>query len=267
MKMNNKIVIKIGGSCFGRKIENSNEGRFDFNVVGRVARDILQLMAEGKKIVFVGSGVIGAGMALIGCLPEMPRNKTDRQRCAGVGQPHLMELLIEGFLMENVFLSQTLVTSGILRSPRIRQNILDTIEDDLSNGIIPYFNHQDKLEPEVFIRRKGQTIKTFPDNDTLGARIADIWGADTLLIFTKDVKGVLDERKKLIEEIRGLKEIKKCKILDHGHGRFGTGGFGTKFKAAEMMVKKGGVCIIGNIAESISDLLKGNAKRTIFFSE
>jgi len=77
----------------------------------------------------------------------------------------------------------------------------------------------------------------------------------------------LDEKGKVIEEIRGLEEIDKCKTFDKGNGKFGTGGLETKLEAAKIVVKNDGVCIIGNISKSIPDLLSGNVPRTIIYGE
>ena len=81
-----RIVIKVGTSTV-----TYDNGRMNLRNIERLSRAISSLMNQGKEMILVTSGAIGAG---IGCLDlkEKPTAMRDKQAVAAVGQCELMNV-------------------------------------------------------------------------------------------------------------------------------------------------------------------------------
>ena len=86
----------------------------------------------------------------------------------------------------------------------------------------------------------------YGDNDRLAARVAQIIGADTLIIFS-DVDGLYDKgnKKKLIKEVKNLNN-NIYKLADTRINSYGSGGMITKLEAANICMNAGCHMFIGN---------------------
>ena len=86
----------------------------------------------------------------------------------------------------------------------------------------------------------------YGDNDRLAARVSQIIGADTLIIFS-DVDGLYDKsnKKKIIKEIRYInKDI--YELADKKINNYGSGGMVTKLDAAKICINAGCHMFIAN---------------------
>lgn len=242
--MKNQLVIKIGTQAI---IKNNT---VDYSVIRRLGLQILELRRKKNlQVILVVSGSIGLGMNVLGC-EERPKEKIILQRCAGVGQIELMNVYTFEFRKLGLITSQYLITYHNLESPEEVENIRKNIADDISQGIVPLVNYNDKVDWQEITR----------DNDELSAIIALLSGASKLLILTI-VDGFM-EKGSVIPEIR-INEIEARKKLCEGTNSYGTGGFETKLEAAKITVSKGIDCIIGNIKYPIENLLDGKVPRTV----
>ena len=138
-----------------------------------------------------------------------------------------------------------------------KERVLATIERLLSHGsIVPIINENDSVAVEEL--RVG-------DNDMLSARVAQLVGAQKLILLTT-VDGLLDEQSELITEVEDVE-----KVLDFARdesGKFSIGGMVTKLQAVALATENGTEVIIANgrKPEQLSDLAKGNGRRTRFFA-
>ena len=80
-----RIVIKIGSSLF-----YSKEAKLDANLISSLAKEIAQLMKEGREVVIVSSGAIALGMSILK-IEERPKNLSLLQAAAAIGQHELMD--------------------------------------------------------------------------------------------------------------------------------------------------------------------------------
>ena len=84
----------------------------------------------------------------------------------------------------------------------------------------------------------------YGDNDRLAARVAQIIGADTLVILT-DVDGLYDKSKKYSKTVEKIDE-KINSLIDNSKNLYGSGGISTKLDAAKICMNSGCHMFIAN---------------------
>ena len=193
LKNSKKIVIKIGSSLL---IDNDKNIRQKW--LTEFSKDIKDLLIQNKKIIIVSSGAIA-----IGCkkLNLSKRNlKIDKsQAVASIGQIELMNLFNKTFAKHKLNISQILLTLEDTEERRRSLNAKRTFGNLFNLGFIPIVNENDTTATAE--------IK-YGDNDRLAARVAQIIGADTLIILS-DVDGLYDNLKveKLLKLSQKLTQI------------------------------------------------------------
>lgn len=234
-----RIVVKVGTSSLTHKNGNMNIGRIE-----KFAKVLSDLQNIGKEIVLVSSGAVGVGCSRLG-LKERPSTTKGKQAAAAVGQCHLMNMYSKFFGEYGHVVAQILLTRDVIEDERMRENVCNTFDTLLEQGIIPIVNENDTVSIDEI-----ENICNFGDNDNLSAIVAILTNAD-LLIILSDIDGFYngdprkDKNAKLIEEIAQItQEIKDC-AGDAGTS-FGTGGMRTKIMAAEKVVDKGISMILAN---------------------
>ena len=140
-------------------------------------------------------------------------------------------------------------------------NAKATIEKILKLGVIPIINENDVVATDE--------IK-FGDNDTLAAMVANLVGADLMIILT-DHNGFFDKNPDLNKDAT---LIKKCNIAEievsdydsNSKSKFGTGGFTTKIKAVKVAAKSGTTSIVasGYTKDVLKKIFDGEEIGTIF---
>ena len=75
-----KIVVKVGTSTLTHK-----NGKLNLEQIERLVRQLSDLRNQGKDVVLVSSGAIGAGMGKLN-LEERPKTIPEKQAVAAVGQ-------------------------------------------------------------------------------------------------------------------------------------------------------------------------------------
>jgi glutamate 5-kinase len=128
-----------------------------------------------------------------------------------------------------------------LAERRRRNNARQTIETLLAAGVVPIVNENDTVAVEEI---------RFGDNDNLSALVANLVGAQMLVMLT-DVAGVLtaDPRKgaetRLIPLITDAEAEMKGLVADSS-GPLGTGGMASKLKAARQAAQAGIAVVIAS---------------------
>ena len=74
-----RIVVKVGTSTLTHET-----GKLNFFRIERLVRELSDLVNQGKEIVLVSSGAVGAGMERLG-LTEKPKTIPEKQAAAAVG--------------------------------------------------------------------------------------------------------------------------------------------------------------------------------------
>ncbi|MBF0358402.1 MAG: glutamate 5-kinase [Magnetococcales bacterium] len=258
IRLSRRIVIKIGSNLLtgGQKVLRRKW-------IEKRVSDIATLIKGGRKVVIVTSGSVAAGLPLLG-LNRPPENLREKQAAAAAGQGILLNCYQEAFAKHNIHIGQVLLSRDDVSHRRRHLNARDTLETLLNLGLVPVVNENDTVVVEQL---------KFGDNDTLSANIADLIGAD-LLILLSDVDGLYREDPRhnpdaklipLVEEV--TPEIEK---LAGGTGSlFGSGGMRTKLKAAKMAARSGCAMVLtsGFRKDPIGEVFGEKAVGTLFLAE
>lgn len=254
-----RIVIKVGTSTL-----TYDTGKINLTRIDKLARVMSDLANQDKEVVLVTSGAIGVGVGKLK-LKEKPKTTREKQAVAAVGQCELMHIYSKLFSEYGHIVGQILLTRDVVEHDHRRENVVNTFETLLENGIIPIVNENDSVSVEEI-----NHISNFGDNDTLSAIVASLIHAD-LLIILSDIDGFYDSDprtnpdSKMISVIEKITpELEEC-AGGAGSNR-GTGGMATKVSAAKIATAAGTYLVIANGSEPgiILDIVGGSDVGSLF---
>ena len=255
LKNANRVVIKIGTSSL--TYEN---GHTNLNRIGKLSRVICDLVNQGKEIILVSSGAIGIGIDRLK-LPERPKQVSEKQAVAAVGQLALMNIYERFFSEFSQIIAQVLLTKDVTTGEEKRKNVVNTFNELLKLKTVPIVNENDTVAVDE--------IK-FGDNDYLSYVVASLVKADLLIILT-DTDGFYDKNPRDFEDAMLLHTItdlsEKIEALAGGAGTsFGTGGMLTKVHASRLAAEEGISAVIANGKDPdiIYNILDGDEIGTFF---
>lgn len=253
-----RIVIKLGSSLL-----IDDEGK---NIrqkwLKSLVSDICDLTKQGINVAIVTSGAVALGSKYIDFKSDNLLLE-EKQAAAACGQIDLVGNYQFYFNAKNIQVAQILLTmldSEIRRNYLNAKNTMDTL---IENNVIPIINEND-------------TVATgdlrFGDNDRLSAKVAQMIGAEYLIILS-DVDGVytsnpnIDDNAVHIDRIEKIDAKIEAMAGDAIEDGVGTGGMITKIQAAKISVASGCHMILakGTDTNPIKKLLNG-AKHTLFVS-
>ena len=250
-----RIVVKVGTSTLLYKTGKPNLARIE-----HLVREIANLANQGREVILVTSGAIGAGMVRLG-LKKRPEQLQERQALAAIGQVMLMHIYDKFFAEYGIVDGQVLLTKDTFVNHRQYVNARNSLMTMLKQGIVPVINENDAVTVDE--------IK-IGDNDTLSAVVASIVDADVLIILS-DIDGVYTANPKTHPEAKLLDEIKEItpevEALAGGSGsNLGTGGMMTKIEAAKIAVNSGVTMFIapGDRDGVITSIMAGDTLGTVF---
>jgi len=229
------IVIKIGSSLL---IDDNKKIRKKW--LSEFAKDIQELIKQNKKVIIVSSGAIAMGCKKLN-LSKKNLKLDKSQAVASIGQIELMNLFLEIFLKFKINISQILLTLEDTEQRRRALNAKRTFENLFELSFIPIVNENDSIATSE--------IK-YGDNDRLASRVAQISGADSLVLLS-DVDGLYTQNPKIYKNAKLLKIIKDInkdieKIATKSISEHGTGGMRTKIDAAKICQLSGCKMVIAN---------------------
>jgi glutamate 5-kinase len=223
-----RIVVKVGTSVLA-----AGDFGLDKAWVKDFARQVAFLLKQGKEIIIVSSGAIAAGMHLLD-IKKRPHSLPEQQACAAVGQGKLMDIYEEFFTKEGFHVAQILLTKEDIRDRQRYLNAKNTLHTLLTKSVLPIINENDTVATDE--------IK-FGDNDRLSALVANLVGADILIMLT-DVEGLCIGSKKLDIVTSIDSQIEKEAL---GTSReYSRGGMKTKLEACKIVMASGVYCIIAD---------------------
>jgi len=230
-----KIVIKIGSSILVDK-----KGKPKKKWLKEFANDIKSLLSKKKQIVIVSSGAIALGREYLGI--KKKGLKVDKsQALASIGQIELMDFYKNIFNKNKIKISQILLTLDDTEQRRRSINARRTIDNLLEMNVVPIVNENDTT---------ATTEIKYGDNDRLAARVAQIIGADCLILLS-DVDGLYtnnpkkNKETKLIQKVEEINENIK-KYATKTENLYGSGGMKTKIEAAKICQLSGCFMSIAN---------------------
>ena len=223
MLVNNSkiIVIKLGSSTVV-----DGKGKFKTKWVTSLVKDIKKF-GKNKNFVIVSSGAIALGQKYLKIKQKKIKLEM-RQAIAAVGQIHLSGEFQKLFDKNKIKSGQILVTPDDTEQRRRALNVRSTFENLFKLKAIPIVNENDTT---------ATTEIKYGDNDRLAARVAQIIGADTLVILS-DVEGLYDKSKKIVKVVRII-DKRIYSLGDKTKNTFGSGGIATKLDAAKICMNSG----------------------------
>ena len=227
-----KIVIKLGSSTIV-----DSKGKFKRKWLLSLIHDIEKLRKNNKEIVIVSSGSIALGQSYLKIKNKKVKLEMN-QAIASVGQIHLINEFQKIFEKNEIKIGQILITPDDTEQRRRALNARRTFENLFKLKAIPIVNENDTTATSE--------IK-YGDNDRLAARVAQIIGAD-LLIILSDVDGLYEKKsnkKYLIKEVNVINE-KIFSLAEKTINIYGSGGMLTKLEAAKICMNAGCNMIIAN---------------------
>ena len=219
----NIVVLKLGSST----VVDSG-GKFKKKWVTSLIKDIKNY-GENKKFVIVSSGAIALGQKYLKIKKKRIKLEMS-QAIAAVGQIHLASEFQKLFEKYKIKTGQILISPDDTEQRRRALNVRRTFDNLFKLNAIPIVNENDTTATAE--------IK-YGDNDRLAARVAQIIGADTLVILS-DVDGLYDKskQKKIITTVNKIDE-KINSLIDDKKNDYGSGGISTKLDAAKICMNSG----------------------------
>ncbi len=223
VKNSNIIVLKLGSSTVV-----DSKGKFKKKWVTSLIKDI-QKYGKNKNIVIVSSGAIALGQKYLKI--NKKKIKLDMsQAIAAVGQIHLASEFQKLFEKYKIKTGQILISPDDTELRRRALNVRRTFDNLFKLNAVPIVNENDTTATSE--------IK-YGDNDRLAARVAQIIGADTLIILS-DVDGLYDRsRPKKIFKTVNIIDEKINSLIDNKKNNYGSGGISTKLDAAKICMNSG----------------------------
>ncbi len=188
----------------------------------------------GIQVVWVTSGAIATAMQRIS-LQKSKRSLSEKQALSAIGQPQVMDLYNIALQAHGLLGAQVLLTYDDLADDLRRKNFKNTVLQLLKWGVTPILNENDAVSTEEI---------QFGDNDNLSAKVAQVLGAESLVILT-DVDGLFnadptkDRSANLISYVDHIDDgILKLASSASSSGK-GRGGMRSKLLAAKGATEQG----------------------------
>jgi glutamate 5-kinase len=224
-----RIVVKVGSAL----LVDRESGRMNRSWLETLVADLLRLRARGQQVILVSSGAIALGRRELK-LSKGPLRLEESQAAAAVGQIRLAHAYKELLDEQGVTVAQVLLTLEDSERRRRYLNARATLEALLALGALPVINENDTVATAEI---------RYGDNDRLAARVAQMTGADCLILLS-DVEGLFtadpnkDSGAQFIATVRHLTPQIEA-MAGSSLSETGTGGMATKILAAKIAVAAG----------------------------
>jgi glutamate 5-kinase len=221
--------VKVGSTL----LVDGDSGRVNRAWLETLVEDLLRLRKRGQRVILVSSGAIALGRRRLG-LKHGTLRLEESQAAAAVGQIRLAHAYKELLESHDVTVAQVLLTLEDSERRRRYLNARATLESLLELGALPVINENDTVATAEI---------RYGDNDRLAARVAQMSGADCLLLLS-DVEGLYsadpnrDPAARLIREVRHITpEIEA--MAGRSTSQLGSGGMSAKIVAARIAMAAG----------------------------
>ena len=255
-----RIVVKVGTSSL--TYENGSSNLKNLENLALVLSDIQNM---GNEIVLVSSGAIAVGAQKMH-LPGKPTELRMKQAAAAVGQCENLFLYDKFFGYFNKTIAQILLNAEDIQQETKKENLSNTFEALLEQGIIPVVNENDSVSYTEIESEE----KLFGDNDMLSAVVSVLCDADILVILS-DINGFYDRDPRLYKDAKLIERIDEItdatyELAGGAGSRRGTGGMRTKLQAAELATSQGIDTLVtnGSHPEYLYDIVAGKKVGTLF---
>ncbi len=249
MRSVRRIVVKIGTGVL-----TQGKGRIDRAVLDSIAAQCAALMTDRREVVIVSSGAIALGVEQLG-FASRPKKMDALQACAAAGQGHLIRLWGEAFAPHKRVVAQVLLTHADLADRKRFLNARRALEELVAHQAVSIINENDTVSVDEI---------AFGDNDALSAQVANLFGAN-LLVMMSVAPALLDGDRRVAEVLPDDKTADRFVRKDKSTG--GTGGMVTKVRAARAAQERGTAAAIvsGKTPGILTAVLAGEDVGTLFW--
>ena len=203
-----------------------------------VAADVAAARARGTAVILVSSGAIALARTVLGLTAPRLRLE-EKQAAAAVGQIRLAQAWAAALAAHGLVAGQLLLTLGDTEDRRRYLNARATLTTLLGLGVVPVINENDSVATAEI---------RFGDNDRLAARVAEMVGADQLVLLS-DIDGLYtadpkrDPAASHIATVHALTPEIEAMGGDPPPG-YSSGGMRTKLVAARIATQAGAAMAI-----------------------
>lgn len=236
-----RVVVKVGSSSIsGDKAVK----------IGAIVDGLAAAHARGIEVVLVSSGAIATGMPYL-TLGERPNDLATQQAAAAVGQNVLIYRYQESLRRFGIVAGQVLLTAGDLEHATPRSNARRAMERLLGLRILPIVNENDTVATHEI---------RFGDNDRLAALVAQLIGADALVLLS-DIECLYTRPPdqpgaRAIDRVAYGEDLTDFEFGSVVVNSVGTGGAATKASAARLTAAAG-IGVLVTSADLVDDALRG----------
>lgn len=170
-----RLVVKIGSAL----VVDSAQASLRLGWMAAIAADIAALRARGVEVIVVSSGAIALARRTLK-LTRRRLRLDEKQAAASVGQIRLAGAWADVLAAQGLTAAQLLLTLDDSEDRRRYLNARATLHTLLELGCIPVINENDAVATAEI---------RFGDNDRLAARVAEMVGADQLILLS-DIDGL-----------------------------------------------------------------------------
>jgi len=224
-----RIVVKVGSAL----LVDADKARLNRAWLETFTADIASIRKRGQEVIVVSSGAIALGRRHLG-LDEGKLRLEESQAAAAVGQIRLAHAYKELLDAHEITVAQILLTLGDTEQRRRYLNARGTLNTLLALGAVPVINENDTVATAEI---------RYGDNDRLAARVAQMVGADCLVLLS-DIDGLYtanpteDPDAEFIARV--LEITPAIEAMAGGAGtNMGSGGMQTKIAAAKIAMGAG----------------------------
>jgi glutamate 5-kinase len=227
-----RIVVKVGSSLV------IADGGARAAWMASLAADLAGLIAAGRQVLLVTSGAVALGRPRLGLARAI--RLEDKQAAAAAGQALLMQAWEDALAPHGVPTAQLLLTFGDTEQRRRWLNVRATLSVLLARKALPVINENDSVATDEL---------RYGDNDRLSARVAQMVGADLLILFS-DVDGLYtadparDSSARRLDVVAALTD--EIEGFAGGASTHGSGGMRTKLAAARIARAAGCATLIAS---------------------
>lgn len=246
LKRARRVVVKAGT----RSLLDDAQ-KLDLVMIRRLMGEIVAIQADGRRIVFVTSGAIGAGLGPLG-LTKRPDTIPELQAAAAVGQSLLMQVYNEVLNPLGLTAAQLLLTHEDFQDRRRYLNLRNVFTALEGRPVLPIVNENDTVSADEI---------RFGDNDILAGLVANAIDADATILLS-DVEAFLVNGKPQ-DVIREL--TPEIEAAAGGTQGLGSGGMASKINAARVVTAAGGCLALAHGKKhSLREILAGKKIGTLF---
>jgi glutamate 5-kinase len=228
-----RIVVKVGSNVL-----TTEKGKLNITRLSSLVDQIAWMKEHGYEVILVTSGAVACGRQELKVDHELD-SAEQRQLFSAMGQVKLINLYYDLFREYNIHIGQVLTMKENFVEGEQYTNQRNCMAIMLDNGVIPIVNENDTV---------CLTELMFTDNDELSGLIAQMMGAETLILLS-NIDGIFtgnpkDPESEIIRKVRPEDNLDK--YIQTSKSSAGRGGMESKYHTARTVAASGIRVMIAN---------------------